>query len=131
MAKDGKSLLRDLLPDRRAATPEQALFRQEDQVRLRRAIRCLSSREYQVLAERFGLGSHGSSTLQEVGQRLGISREMVRQIEVRARQKLLRVLSREGISSGEASLQAMAKASRKGDYPRAATFSTSSTRRMA
>jgi RNA polymerase primary sigma factor len=111
--KDGKSLLRDLIPDRRAATPEQALFRQEDRARLRRAIRCLNSREYQVLSERFGLGSHGSSTLKEVGQRLGISREMVRQIEVRARGKLLRVLSRDGA------------------YPRAATFSTSSTRRMA
>jgi len=130
-ARDGKSPLRDMLPDRHSATPEQALFRQEDGVRLRRAIRCLNSREYQVLSERFGLGSRGSSTLQEVGQRLGISREMVRQIEVRARQKLLRVLQLEGISSGEASLQAMAKASRRGDYPRAATFSTSSTTRMA
>jgi RNA polymerase primary sigma factor len=158
-----KTSLKDFLPDLRTDNPEQALFRQEDRVRVRRAIRRLDVREHQVLSERFGLGSRGGRTLQEVGEKLGISREMVRQIEARAREKLLRALLRDGSLSGDASLRAVeraasfscrAKRQRRArrrvaaptplhsvpakaldgpapDYPSAATFSTSSTTRMA
>ncbi len=114
VAGDRKRPLRDSLPDCQTDNPEEALLCQENRLRVRRAIRRLNEREHQVVSERFGLGRGRSHTLQEVGRRLEISREMVRQIETRARQKLLRALLRES-----------------GDYPGAATFSTSSTRRMA
>ena len=166
VSESKKTALKDLLEDQQTDNPEQALFRQEDRVRVRRAIRCLNAREHQVLSERFGLGSRAGLTLQEVGVKLGISREMVRQIEARAREKLLRMLLRDGALSGEASLRAVervasishranrqrrtrrraagpacmlhsapapapARVNPAADYPRAATFSTSSTTRMA
>jgi RNA polymerase primary sigma factor len=120
VAEGKKHWLRDLLPDLQADDPERALFREQDRLRARRAIQCLDAREHQVLAQRFGLDRNRSLTLQEVGQKLGISRERVRQIETRAKAKLLRALHREA-----------APCIPMGDYPSAATFSTSSTRRMA
>jgi len=52
-----------------------------------RALAALSERERYVLQQRFGLGA-SACTLEELGHRLGISRENVRQIEQRALRKL-------------------------------------------
>jgi RNA polymerase sigma factor (sigma-70 family) len=53
-----------------------------------RLLRHLTPREREVIEWRFGLGSEEAQTLEAVGQRLGISRERVRQIEARVKQKL-------------------------------------------
>jgi RNA polymerase primary sigma factor len=48
----------------------------------------LKPREREVVELRFGLGSEEPQTLEAVGRRLKLSRERVRQIEERAKQKL-------------------------------------------
>jgi len=48
----------------------------------------LKPRERAVIELRFGLGSEEPQTLEEVGRRLSLSRERIRQIEERAKQKL-------------------------------------------
>ncbi len=48
----------------------------------------LNAREREVLELRFGIGRHDPSTLQQIGDRLHLTRERVRQIEVSAKQKL-------------------------------------------
>ena len=63
---------------------------QEEVVRL---LRQLKPRERTVIEMRFGLGAEEGRTLEEVGQRLHLSRERIRQIEKRAKQKL-RLLAR-------------------------------------
>jgi RNA polymerase sigma factor (sigma-70 family) len=50
--------------------------------------RVLDSREQQVIQLRFGLYGETRSTLEEIGQRLGVTREQARQIEVEALHKL-------------------------------------------
>ena len=50
----------------------------------------LTEREREVIESRFGLDGHDSRSLEWLGQRLGITRERVRQIEARALQKLQR-----------------------------------------
>ena len=53
-----------------------------------RMLRHLTPRERAVIELRFGLGPEEPRTLEEVGRRLELSRERIRQIEERAKQKL-------------------------------------------
>lgn len=53
-----------------------------------RGLRSLDEREQSILRWRFGLDENGPQTLRGIGKRLGISRERVRQIEVKALEKL-------------------------------------------
>jgi RNA polymerase primary sigma factor len=48
----------------------------------------LDERERSILTLRFGLGGELPLTLKEVGKRLGVTREWVRKIEIRAVRKL-------------------------------------------
>jgi len=59
-------------------------FREE----VERMLRHLKPRERAVIELRFGLGPEEPRTLEEVGRRLTLSRERIRQIEERAKQKL-------------------------------------------
>ena len=60
--------------------------------RLCRRITELALRERQVLSLRFGLADGRPKTLRETGRELGISRERVRQVEIRALGKLRRLI---------------------------------------
>ncbi len=55
---------------------------------LQQALATLSERERQVLALRYGLDEQEPRTLEEIGRRLGLTRERVRQIEVEALRRL-------------------------------------------
>ncbi|WP_435020518.1 sigma-70 family RNA polymerase sigma factor [Tundrisphaera sp. TA3] len=68
--------------------PEEALERADDRRQLRRRMERLDDRERAILTLRFGLGGDAPMTLKEVGRRLGVTREWVRKIEVRAVRKL-------------------------------------------
>jgi RNA polymerase primary sigma factor len=53
----------------------------------------LDNREKKIISQRFGFGGGKRKTLQEVGKRLGVSRERIRQLENIALLKLRRALS--------------------------------------
>jgi RNA polymerase primary sigma factor len=55
---------------------------------LRRALGTLTPREAEVIRLRFGFDENRDHTLEEVGQRLSVTRERVRQIEAKALGKL-------------------------------------------
>lgn len=56
--------------------------------RIAQALSTLSLREQRVLSLRFGLNNQRSHTLEEIGQKLGVTRERIRQIEQKALFKL-------------------------------------------
>ncbi|WP_439107185.1 RNA polymerase sigma factor RpoS [Congregibacter sp.] len=59
----------------------------------------LTEKQREVVMRRFGLLGHESSTLEEVGQEIGLTRERVRQIQVEALKRLRRILERQGLSA--------------------------------
>ncbi|WP_418319038.1 sigma-70 family RNA polymerase sigma factor [Piscinibacter sakaiensis] len=64
-----------------------------DETQLRRAVDCLISslgerKEQRILRLRFGIGIDGALTLEEIGTRFNVTRERIRQIEVKAIKKL-------------------------------------------
>jgi RNA polymerase primary sigma factor len=67
---------------------DQDLIRRAFRDEVERMLNHLKPRERQVVELRFGLGTEEPQTLEEVGRRLKLSRERVRQIEERAKQKL-------------------------------------------
>ena len=79
--------LGDLVGDQRPS-PEETSMRAELADQVEAAMAPLNDREREVLRMRFGLGSGREHTLEEVGRRLAITRERVRQIETRALAKL-------------------------------------------
>jgi RNA polymerase sigma factor (sigma-70 family) len=71
----------DLLTDEIEEEPCVELDRETLRCVLERGMRTLKPRERRVLKWRFGLHDGGEMTLQQIGKRLGLSRERVRQIE--------------------------------------------------
>jgi len=69
-------------------TPETAIEAEEDRRQLSLKLERLDDRERAILNYRFGLDGEAPLTLKEVGKRLGVTREWVRKIEIRALRKL-------------------------------------------
>lgn len=59
----------------------------------------LSSKQCEVVSRRFGLRGYESSTLEEVGREIGLTRERVRQIQVEALRRLRLIMETQGLSS--------------------------------
>jgi RNA polymerase primary sigma factor len=68
-------------PDPRGSTPVRHLVHAEELRRVRGLLDKLGERKVRVLRLRFGLGGEDPCTLDEIGQRFGLTRERVRQIE--------------------------------------------------
>ena len=66
------------------------MIRQADLDELAAALLDLDGKEREVMRLRFGLEDDEPHTLQEIGDRLHLTRERVRQIESRAKDKLRR-----------------------------------------
>jgi RNA polymerase primary sigma factor len=67
---------------------------------LAEALRALADRERQVLILRYGLDDSDPKTLEDIGRRLGLTRERVRQIETEALKRLARLREMEAVATG-------------------------------
>lgn len=89
---DEECRLGALLADREAVSPDARLYRKEINSIVCRAMVGLTDRERTILVDRFGLTGNEEMTLEEIGQKMGLSRERVRQLEREAKGKLREVL---------------------------------------
>ncbi|HVE44260.1 MAG TPA: RNA polymerase sigma factor RpoS [Gammaproteobacteria bacterium] len=87
-----KSLI-DLIPDKNALDPAEALADENLYARLEESLRTLTPKQREVLVRRFGLEGHERQTLEEVGEAVGLTRERVRQIQMMALKALRDVLT--------------------------------------
>ena len=82
----------DLMPSQNSIDPETKLIRDETKGTVQSAVAHLTDVERKIIRGRFGMNDADPRTLQEIGSDLGISRERVRQIEIRAKDKIRRAL---------------------------------------
>jgi RNA polymerase primary sigma factor len=85
---DSDASLKDFIEDRRIPSPEHVLIQKNLAEHTRRVLSTLTPREEKILRRRFGIGENEEHTLQEVGDELGITRERIRQIQVKTLEKL-------------------------------------------
>jgi RNA polymerase primary sigma factor len=67
---------------------EREMMDKDLSAKVRKALTLLDNRDNQILTWRYGLDGSGTQTLDEIGKRLKISKERVRQIEERAMKKI-------------------------------------------
>lgn len=83
--------LGEMLPQESVPLAEDTLINHRLHARVRHALGQLEHREREVIELRFGFDRGGEPrTLQEVGDALGLTRERIRQIEFRTKEKLRR-----------------------------------------
>jgi RNA polymerase primary sigma factor len=78
---DGDTVgLSEMVADERQATPDAAVFRDDELAILRKLLEAIDEREGTILRMRFGLDGEQPLTLKQIADAVGISRERVRQI---------------------------------------------------
>jgi RNA polymerase nonessential primary-like sigma factor len=95
---DDEHTLGDSMADELTLDPSGVTQNHEVELLLNNWIDALSSREREVLEGRFGLHDREPETLEVLSERLGLTRERVRQIQNEALMKLKRYMVRNGIS---------------------------------
>jgi len=83
----------EMLMDGRSKTPDTEMVETDDLQHVLQMLNKMDQREATVLRMRFGLDNEEPKTLKEIGERLGLTRERVRQIESEALQKLSESMS--------------------------------------
>ncbi len=88
VGQEEESHLGDFIEDQKVREPDDEASRRLLREQLRQVLDSLNEREREVLSMRFGLTDGRIRTLEEVGEAFGVTRERVRQIEVKALRKL-------------------------------------------
>ncbi len=78
----------DLLKSENVDSIEESLFIDTLKSKIKEALKELSPREEKVLRNRFGIDKTDPLTLKEIGEKMNLSRERVRQIEKKATERL-------------------------------------------
>lgn len=85
---DNKNSLLDVISNDQQPSPDNSLMTESLKSEINHALSTLTEREAQVLQLYFGLNKENSATLEEIGDRLNLTRERVRQIKEKALQRL-------------------------------------------
>lgn len=80
--------LKDFIEDENEYTPVDAVVNDDLKEKVREILKTLTPREEKVLKMRFGIDVASEHTLEEVGKDFSVTRERIRQIEVKALRKL-------------------------------------------
>lgn len=93
-----KSLL-ETISDDRASDPSDTLQDDDLKASIDRWLDELSEKQREVVARRFGLRGYETSTLEDVGREIGLTRERVRQIQVESLRRLRDIMEKQGLTS--------------------------------
>jgi RNA polymerase primary sigma factor len=85
---NGNGQISDFIEDNDITSPPDTVIHSSLRQKIREALKNLTDRETQILEMRYGLVDGREHTLEEVGERFKVTRERIRQIEMKAIRKL-------------------------------------------
>ena len=80
--------LEDYIPDDEIKTPDLKIEKSLLKSDMEEILKILTQREQEIITQRFGIGNRKVQTLEEIGKKMGFSKERIRQIEEKAVRKL-------------------------------------------
>lgn len=96
--KEADKPLLDTIPDQECKDPSDDLQDKGVNANLNDWLGRLNDKQREVVERRFGLHGYENSTLEQVANELGVTRERVRQIQMDALRRLRGILEKEGFS---------------------------------
>lgn len=88
IGEESDTMLKDFIEDKGNLSPLDAVIHEDLKAHINKVLCTLSPKEEMVIRKRFGIGEDSPHTLEEVGQEFDVTRERIRQIEVKAIRKL-------------------------------------------
>ncbi len=101
LGRDADKSVLDSIPDDNNIDPSDLLQDSNLKTNISAWLSKLSDKQREVVERRFGLHGHDVSTLEDVGNQIGVTRERVRQIQIEALRRMREIMEKEGYS-GEA-----------------------------
>jgi len=98
IGKEGNNPLIDFVSEESDRDPSESVNDEAVHNSVEDWIQQLEAKQQEVIVRRFGLHGHDNSTLAQVGEELGLTRERVRQIQMEALRRLRRILENQGFS---------------------------------
>lgn len=98
MAQDSDKPLVDVIADDNNSDPVDLLAEADIQQHLDEWLNQLSEKQREIIERRFGLHGYDRTTLEEVGEAVGLTRERVRQIQIEALHKLRKIIEKQGFA---------------------------------
>jgi len=99
VADDSEATMLDLFVDDEDSRPDMSLMDESLQKEIAMGLSQLSPREVEVLSSCYGLNGKTASTLEEIGDMYGLTRERVRQIRERAIRRLRKSVNKNALKS--------------------------------
>ncbi len=88
VGEDGDATLSDIVPDVNSEMPGDRLENAAMHERVHEALGTLTEKEQDILRQRFGLDGHEVRSLEAIGADYGVTRERIRQIQLKALRQL-------------------------------------------
>ena len=101
MFDDSCADIKGVIADPKSYNPEDIVGDESTGEILSDWVERLDELDHAVIVHRYGLKGHDAKTLEQVGEELGLTRERVRQIQMRALSRLRRFMNFSGISNNE------------------------------
>ncbi len=99
LGREGEKTLIDAIPDENNLDPSDLLQNADVHANIDAWLAKLSDKQREVVERRFGLHGYDISTLEQVGEQIGVTRERVRQIQIEALKRLREIMEDQGYSS--------------------------------
>ena len=95
-ADEGEMTIEEIVSDQNTPTPDRIVLDNDELRHMRELLSVIDEREAKILKLRYGLDGEDPMTLKEIGARIGLTRERVRQIEHETLRKLRDSMVSEG-----------------------------------